>query len=576
MVMNYSRRNSYLAACLSLPLLAIATPAFGQTREELDLSDREDNPLLDEQNRISNDLPRQNCPFVGSALSVRIDQISFVNPTGEEVPVELLESLSGIQAPGGSQNLEVVCSIRDAANEALRDDGWIASVQIPQQEVVDTLQLNVVSARISEIRLVGNAGPFRDQIATQVEKLQDLYPLNERDAERILLIADEIPGISLELSLAPGSDGVGSVVGNLAVDFEPYSVLVNTRNYNSPQIGRETVFGSVEYYGLTGLADRTFLAAQTTYDFEEQLLVQAGHEFAVAANGLRLGTSVTYAWSQPSIDGLDFEANTLLADINLRMPVLRRVGKSANVTLGFEYVDQETLIGDVPLSKDSTRTLYIRGDYAIAPPASGDLRAYSRGFLEARHGLDLFGATEFIDIGGFSTAQTDGITASRPFGDSTTLVFRGEAEFGVITSIGLGANATVFGQWSDNPLLNFDEFSIGNLTVGRGYDPGSNSGDRAIGLAAEITQEFVNTPDFDLSAFAFYDVVQIENLDAGNIDPLRTLESVGGGLRFNLAKGIRAEVAYVEPLDRAFIFDAEEPPARVLFSISTRFPSLLR
>ena len=42
------------------------------------------------------------------------------------------------------------------------------------------------------------------------------------------------------------------------------------------------------------------------------------------------------------------------------------------------------------------------------------------------------------------------------------------------------------------------------------------------------------------------------------------------------AKGVRAEIAYVEPLDRAFVFDASEPPSRVLFSISTRFPSLLR
>lgn len=575
-----NKSNSHLraifAGCVSIPVIATTSPAFAQsaqTRDQVDLSNPENNPLDPVEDPVSNQLTtRANCPF-DTTLSVTIDDINFVDPNGGEVPPELLESLSGITAPGGTTQLVEVCNIRDAANAALSDDGWIATVQIPRQSVVDTLELNVVSARLTEVRVVGNTGPFANQIASQIDKLEGIYPLNERDAEKVLLLANEIPGISLQLSLAPGAGAAGDVVGNLTVDFEPYSALINARNYNGREIGRETVFGLFEYYGITGLADRTFVAGQTTFDLEEQVLVQGGHDFALNASGLRLGTTVTYAWSKPSIENLDFEANTFLADVNLSMPVLRRIGRSADVTVGFEYANQETSVGAVPLSEDATRAIYIRGDYAIAPPASGNLRAYSRGFLEARHGLNVFGATE---AGPFGTAQTDGLSASRPFGDATSFILRGEAEFGVTTAIGLGANARVLGQWTDNPLLNFDEFSIGNLTVGRGYDPGSNSGDRAIGIAAEITQEVVSTNDFNLEAFAFYDVVQIENLDDGDIDPVRTLESVGGGVRFDITKGVRAEIAYVEPLDRAFVFDSEEPPARVLFSISTRFPSLLR
>lgn len=568
--------RTIVAACVTVPVLATAAPGLAQTaqtRDQIDLSDPEDNVLAPVQDPVNSQfLTRANCPF-DETLSVRIDKIDFRDPTGVDVPSELLESLSGIQAPGGIQKLVEVCNIRDAANEALREDGWIATVQIPRQSLVDTLELNVVSARLTEVRLVGNTGPFSDQISAQIEKLEGIYPLNERDAERVLLLANEIPGISLELSLAPGTGGAGNVVGNLSVDFEPYSALLNTRNYNSKSIGRETLFGLFEYYGATGLADRTFVAAQTTYDFEEQVLVQGGHDFALNASGLRFGTALTYAWSQPSIEDLDFEATTFLADVHITAPLLRRIGKSADVTVGFEYANQETTVGDVPLSEDATRAIYVRGDFAVAPESSGVLRTYSRGFLEARHGLNVFDATQ---PGPFGTAQTNGLSASRPFGDVTSFIVRGEAEFGAQTSTGLTASARVVGQWTDNPLLNFDEFSIGNLTIGRGYDPGSNSGDRAIGLAAEVSQKVAQMKDFDLEAFVFYDVVQIENLDQGDIDPVRKLESVGGGVRFNLTKGVRAEVAYVEPLDRAFVFDAAKPPGRVLFSISTRFPSLLR
>jgi hemolysin activation/secretion protein len=576
MIKHNSHLRTVLAACVSFPVIVTATPSLAQSvqsRDQVDLTNPENNPLEPVQDPVRTQFTtRANCPF-DDTLSVRIDKIDFLDPRGLDVPPELLESLSGIQAPGGTQSLVEVCNIRDAANDALRDDGWIATVQIPRQNLVDTLELNVVSARLTEVRLTGNTGPFGDQIAAQIEKLEGIYPLNERDAEQVLLLANEIPGISLELSLAPGTSGVGNVVGNLSVDFEPFTAIVNTRNYNSRTIGRETLFGLVEFYGITGLADRTFVAAQTTYDFEEQQLFQMGHDFALNASGLRFGTSVTYAISKPSIQDLDFEADTILADVHFTQPLLRRIGKSVDLTLGFEYADQETNVGDVPLSKDSTRAVYLRGDFAVAPSASGNFRTYSQGFLEVRQGLSLFDATSF---GPLNIAETDGLSASRPFGDATSFILRGEAEFGFKTAIGFGANARVLGQWTENPLLNFDEFSIGNLTVGRGYDPGSNSGDRAIGLAAEVTQEFVTTEDFNLEAFAFYDVVEIENLDQGDIDPVRTLESVGGGLRFNLTKGVRAEVAYVEPLDRAFVFDAEKPPGRVLFSLTTRFPSLLR
>ena len=42
------------------------------------------------------------------------------------------------------------------------------------------------------------------------------------------------------------------------------------------------------------------------------------------------------------------------------------------------------------------------------------------------------------------------------------------------------------GQYAWKPLLSFEEFSAGNYTVGRGYDPGALLGDRGWGTQAEI------------------------------------------------------------------------------------------
>jgi hemolysin activation/secretion protein len=561
--------------------IVFASPSLAQTtgptREELELP-RPATAGPGGEARIDRDATvRQNCPFDNSPLTTDLQGVAFASVGGGEIAPALARTLAAVSVPQGTQPLSVVCDVRDAANAALRRDGWIATVQIPQQDLTDTLRLEVVSARITELRITGNPGPYRDQIARQVAPLQELSPLNERDAERILLNANDIPGLSMRLSLAPAGGAPGEVVGNLAVMYEPYAVFLNARNYNSKRIGRETLFGRFEYYGLTGLADLTYVGAQTTLDFEEQVVVQGGHEFGIGPDNVRIGGSLTYAWSKPDIADLDLSTDTLIANFETSYPLLRSVDMFADLSIGFDYIDQKTDVINVALSKDALRTLYVRGNL-VGQERHFDgsaLISYDL-FVEARRGLGIMGATDFNEFG---LAATDGIPASRPFGNSRALVVRGGIDVSASLGRFFGLRARGEGQWTDEPLLNYDEFSIGNLTIGRGYDPGANSGDRAIGGSLEVSADPISRPDMRAQVFGFYDVVKIENLDFGTPDPTRTLESVGGGVRFFFGeglRGLRAEITYAKPLDKALFNDTAKPPARVLFSITTKFPGLFQ
>ena len=228
----------------------------------------------------------------------------------------------------------------------------------------------------------------------------------------------------------------------------------------------------------------------------------------------------------------------------------------------------------VPLSKDAIRTVYARSEIAGEKRnLDGSIALAYDGFLEVRKGLGIFGATE---IGQFGTAVTDGITASRPFGNADAFVVRFGGELNWFPGPIFDLRARMEGQWTDDPLLNYDEYSIGNLSIGRGYDPGANSGDRAIGGLAEIGATVFRSADMQARLFGFFDIIQVENLDRGTPDPRRTLKSVGGGLRFLIGDGLRAEVTYANPLDEALFNDEEPPPARVLFSITTKIPALFR
>ena len=116
--------------------------------------------------------------------------------------------------------------------------------------------------------------------------------------------------------------------------------------------------------------------------------------------------------------------------------------------------------------------------------------------------------------------------------------------------------------------MNYDEFSVGNLSIGRGYDPGSNSGDRAVGASVELRAKLVRSARVTLEAFGFYDAVRIWNLDRNSTENGRSLRSYGGGARMVLPGAMLLEVTYAHPKDLALSFDKAPPPDRVLVSLT--------
>ncbi len=573
----------YISVCASSLAVAMAlaggtqaaAQSTGQTSQELELPDTEERPSDRANVRIERDAGlRANCPFDESDLTTTLNAVEFVDVGGGELAPELAQSLARVETPAGERPLSVICDIRDAANTALRQDGWIATVQVPQQELAGPLRLDVVSANISEIRISGDPGPYRDALTRAIEPLRELDPLNEREAERILLNANDIPGLEVRLALAPSGEAPGEVIGNLSVDFERYAAFFNVRNYNAQSIGRETGFARFEAYGLTGLSDITYVAGQTTADFDEQWIVQGGHEFGIGPDNIRVGVDVVFASARPTIQNLDLETDTLVANLSVAYPLLRTPSTAADITLGFDYIEQETKVTPVTLSKDSIRTVFLRAQ------VDGQKRRLDRStsflysaFAEARQGLDVFSATS---LNGFGAAVTDGITASRPFGNADAFVLRGGVDATWFPGSIFDLRGRFEAQWTDEPLLNFDEYAIGNLSIGRGYDPGANSGDRALGGSAEVGATVLDQARHRLQLFGFFDIVQVENLDRGTPDPKRTLKSAGAGLRYSFGSGINVEVTYASPLDRALFSDTERPPDRVLFSLTTKFPALFR
>lgn len=554
------------------------------TREEVE------RPLADPADRpprlsLEGGIERAPCALEGEAFrAIRFTPrtVSFggLKALPESALRSALEPYLGREQP-----VSVICEIRDRAATILREAGYVAAIEIPEQRIAGgDLRLEVLMAKLVALRVRGDAGRSERTIARYLGKLTRREVFNRFEAERYLLLARDLPGFDVRLALKPAGAGRGEVIGEVTVRRQAGALVANVQNLGSGELGRWGATLRGELYGVTGLGDRTSLAFYSTPDFQEQRTVQLSHEFRVGGEGLTLGGQLTSAWARPDLDdpALKVKARTLLATFEAGYPILLTQAESLRGTIGFDWIDQRVRINELPLSLDRLRVAFVRLDFERTDRSSlGRLAGYNGaeprwgfgGNVELRQGLGLFGASRSCGPAFVRCLGPGAVPPSRFEGTATATVlrFRATAEFRPVPkfAVALAAN----GQFAGKPLLSFEEYSAGNYTIGRGYDPGALLGDRGLGLQAELRYGSLvprRERGLAVQGFLYSDSAWVRNEDrAFAAAERRRLLSVGGGLRAALGDGAQLEALVAIPLERAGL-QSERGDPRFLVSLTTR------
>lgn len=577
------RRRAVSFAALAL-MLAGSAPARAQpvppTREELQVTQPRPQ-TRGSRLTVEGDIERGPCPLADPAygqVKVTFAAVDFGSQAA--LPPEALRQTWADYA-GREVPIASLCEVRDRAATRLRELGYLAAVQIPPQRIDTggTVRMDVLIAKLVDIQVRGRPGNSERLIAAHLRRLTERPYFNGREAERSLLLARDLPGYDVRLVLRPAGTAPGEVVGDVVVTRRPVELYATVQNLGAQTSGPLGGFAQLVLNDLIGLGDRTTLSVYNTAQVREQTVAEFTHEFALNANGLRLGGQVVYGRGHPDVAGGNFRTETWIFEGHLRDALVRRQALSLGATLGLEAIDQKVRFGTSPLSQDRLRVAFARLDLDAFDPASlrsrGGFTASEPRWraaigVELRQGLGVLGASH--DCKPVTKCLFPVVPISNLTADPAGFVTRAEGAFEFRPSPAVTLALTPRVQYSPDALLSYEQFSLGNYTVGRGFDPGIVQGDSGIGSGFEIRagRLIPRSPDqWRLQPFAFLDTAWVWTNDGGATADPRHVWSAGGGVRARWGDHADFNLTLALPLDRAGT-QTHRGDVRALFTVTTR------
>jgi hemolysin activation/secretion protein len=473
---------------------------------------------------------------------------------------------------GRSDDLSILCVARDRVAALYADKGEaLVRVDLPAQRIAGgVLTLQVTEGRIVDtvLRNPENLGPAAGLAQSYLGELRSGGVTSWTDVERAFLLTREIPGAEVGFSIRRADEGGADGLAAVAA-FAPrrkLDISLNGHNFGSRQLGREGISLRVDANSFTSLAERTSLVLYSSLS-GAQRVIQLLEEVRVGPSGLVLLGDVAYGETEPGkeLEPLDIEGRSLVARLGARYPLVRTRGHSLDLGGRFELIDQKNDLGflrgpdgdPTPLFEENLRVIAGELSGRWQPPQVAGLITTLN--LELRKGLDVFGASEAGDP---LLSRAEG----QPGFTSVRLQAAARQGFGGARGLGPYVLVTGAAQWSDDPLPAYEEFQVGNYTIGRGYDPGAASGDRALAAQFEAGLDAAARGAV-LTLFGFADVARLWNEDTDGVDGRPW--SLGAGARARFKFG-QLSLVYAAPQARPFA-GAAKPGDRLLVTLSTNF-----
>ena len=471
-------------------------------------------------------------------------------------------------AVGAGITLEALRNRADALQQAYRQRGYfLTRVFIPPQQVRDGIfEVQVIEGFISAVYIDGDASDdLRHRVESLTRRLTATRPVKLSSIERSLLAVNDLPGVSAVSVLRQGAErGATEIVVSLSP--LPDSKTLSLNNTGSLSVGPDTLALNANYNSPLGRIGALSLGASAGGDpgnINELKGVTARYVFPLGPTGAiaSIGGLVFYAQPGASLRPLEIGSLSASASLRLHQPIERSRAASVYVDLGVAVNRSRTTLAGRRIGLDNSTV----GEATLSWQQSAPAGASTSASLSAFRGLPI------LD----SSKGADALVSTPGFNPDFLKVTVAAQRTQPLPLGGLSYLAAGQGQWSDDVLPAAEQISFGGPGIGRGYDPGAQSGARGIGGGLELRCDCLaglGQAIGPTQLYAFVDGGLVWRRDKPDQHYERgSLASLGAGVRVPLL-GLSILDLQVAKALRRLDGDNQRSDPRTLFSLAVNLP----
>lgn len=443
----------------------------------------------------------------------------------------------------------------EAARRALvnlyRSHGFILTTVSMDIDAAGNVRFIITEGRIVAVKLSQDIGPAGTMVLRFLDHLTEERPVKEASLERWLLLAQQIPGISVQAVLQADTDDPGALTLVAEVSKQNVSGIVTADNRGFNGTGPAEGLAVADLNSVTAYGDQTevslFHTSGNTDNFG-----QASESFFIGDDGLRLKLYGGDGRANPSgtLREVHYESFITVFGGQLSYPAILKRNQALNLTLSFDGIEDQINTAGSETSFDSLRVARFGGQYAWQDLWAGPTRnALNIVNLQELQGIPYFGASpdgRTAPPAGRSDAKIDFWKIDGSIERTQTLFSPFEnATVALLTEAG--------GQYTTDILPSEEEFYLGGSRFTRGFYSGQVVGDKAAYATAELQLNtgynfslFKQNIDMGAQFYGFYDWGETwSNLPT---DLNTRIASAGGGVRLGLTRNLEMDGEVVERL----------------------------
>jgi hemolysin activation/secretion protein len=454
--------------------------------------------------------------------------------------------------PIGIEELELA---RRAISLFYVNHGFVNSgALIPDQDPTNGIvRIRIVEGVLTGIELSGNRWLRDDYLKSRLQRGAG-PPLNLNELQDGLQLLRNNPNVrQINAELRPGTAPGEAVLDVRAVDQHPFQLGLQADNQRPPSVGAEQLWALISDQNLTGNSDRLDLkygiaTAGADDDVEFSGVDNLEGRYALPLNrydttlGLQ-ASRLNSALVEEDFLPLDIESLTTSYGVVLRQPVYQTARREFALSIGFDHRRNESFLLGEPfdLSPGSvsgeTKVSVLRLSQEWLDRGPNHVLALRSTF---NVGLDILDATHSRAV------APPGIdTVNRGFSNPDAKFFSWIGQVQYVRRLFSTQNELILrvaGQYTDEPLLALEQFSVGGSETVRGYLENQLVRDRALvsSVGVRVPVLFNKAGAGIVHLVPFYDFGGAWNVER-RARP-ETISSVGMGLQVAPNKHVSAQL----------------------------------